>query len=304
MIFDQFCGLVERHLPDAVPLLKLAHIFEFPGVPHETLPKSYDEETLHLLSETFFLPFNVVAVEDPASCVLLFDRTKDQQGISEQRFFAECLPLDREHLSKCHEGIDALGSDNRFLQEGLLQIAFGRISRFQIDGKSGPPLVIDGQLDRILLCDKRGVRLTETELMQRHPAIAERVTRSVLRNVMTAFEELFYFNVPSRFVVEKTVVKQRPPNPNTVIPRSETRPHFILLTPDQIRDTLSREDVGQDPGTVRKSPKPHHRRRHYRRLKSDRYKEARGKTVCVPAVWVGPEEGIVGPNRYRVRLDL
>ena len=44
-------------------------------------------------------------------------------------------------------------------------------------------------------------------------------------------------------------------------------------------------------------------RGHFRRLTSEYYKHKRGAVIWVRPCWVGPQEGIVGNNRYIVRLD-
>lgn len=301
MIFDAFCGIAERHYPEVIPLLRNAHLFEFPGDSHKVLPKTLDADQAELLSETFFLPFPIVAMEDPVSCVVLFDKEVNQQGIGGERFFAECLPLDYKHLSRTSDATEMKLAEFASSPQGAVQISFGRVVDFKMRGSGeGPPIHISGQVDRILVADKRKIYATEKQLLQR-VADPSKITDAVLRNVLTAFEEVLYCNTPNRFVVERSDIASRPPPPHLKIPRSENRPRYVLLTPDEIR-----QYVGKETGerSDRKAPIPHHRRRHYRKLTAERYKDARGKTICVPASWVGPDSGVHGKTHYKVRLDL
>lgn len=84
------------------------------------------------------------------------------------------------------------------------------------------------------------------------------------------------------------------------IPRHHDRPVYTLLTPQAIRQQYiprSKVPTGRKVGA-------HERRRHYRTLRSDRFTRMRGRTIVVPATWVGPSEAVIGNRRYRVMLDL
>jgi hypothetical protein len=297
VIFDTFCGLVERHLHAAIPLLQRAHLFEFPGDSHAVLPRAFDAETAEILSESFFLPFPTIAIEDPVSCVILFDTVDGQKGVGGVRRFAECMPLDHKHLSR------AAKNDPRDLERlkswpvGLSQIAFGTVESFHVSADN-PPLLISGHVDRLILCNKQRVYATDIST----PFSVEQANNSILTNVRTAFEELFYFNNPGRFVVERTDLTTRPQPPHLKIRRTSHRPRYILLTPDEIRERIKREDA---PEGGRKLETGHDRRRHWRWLRSERYSEAvRAKPLLIPATWVGPSTGTFEKSRYRVRLDL
>lgn len=297
MIFDQFANMAEHHWPEVIPLLQRARLFEFPADAHGTLPKTFESDTAELLSETFFLPFPVVAIEDPVSCVLLFDKVTDQQGLNTERYFAECLPLDYKHLSRAADAQPGDVEALRGLPEGTFQISFGRILEFHCYGSDVPdrkPMQLLGCIDRSMVCTKRTVKREFRDVQERT------ILEPVLRNVKTAFEEFFYFNTPNRFVVEREDIQRRPQPPHLKVTRASHRPRYVLLTPAEIRERIAPPtEVGD-----RKAPEPHMRRRHYRRLTSDRYKEARGKLLCIPATWVGPEEGVYRNSRYKVRVDL
>ena len=54
----------------------------------------------------------------------------------------------------------------------------------------------------------------------------------------------------------------------------------------------------------RKSPIVHERRAHPRTFRSDRFKQMKGKTIMIPAKWIGTSEKIVGNKQYKVMLDM
>jgi len=103
MIFDLFAYIVERYLPFARKHLDSAKLFIFPEDPHKTLSKTITKEELDFLSESFVLPFDCVAVEDPASCIILYDAEKNQAGLCDRRMFIECLPVNAD-ISHFREG--------------------------------------------------------------------------------------------------------------------------------------------------------------------------------------------------------
>lgn len=82
--FDKLCWFVERFpqilSPELDQILRSAHLFQFPYVAHEVLPKTFDHEELDFQSKFFVLPFRVIAIEDRSSCVLLWDDEADKIG--------------------------------------------------------------------------------------------------------------------------------------------------------------------------------------------------------------------------------
>ena len=114
----------------------------------------------------------------------------------------------------------------------------------------------------------------------------------------TAIEEVMTFNTPDRFVLETIPSKRK--RAKGRIERSDSRPTYTLLRPDAIRRTMGISSNAKEGFKKR----PHERRRHFRTYKSDRYKSAKGKTVVIPATWIGPSEAEIGNKRYRVCLEV
>ena len=301
MIFDDLCAIVERHLPQMTALMQQARLFSFPGRAHEILPKSITDDEIKLLTEHFFLPFPKVAIEDTASCVLLWDSEKEQQGIGTMRYFVDCIPMnispdefgdevkDRADAAKILSGYPA----------GTCCVTLGTVTDVVTQNDK---ILISGKVAWSLLVNKTEVIATISDIEKGDPMKAA-LERSALRNAQTALSEVFYFNNPTRFVVEKLAVNRKVPqgkakNGSQRLARSAHRPQYTLLAPAEIREKFG---FPTSKGTKKQ---PHERRRHFRTFKSDHYKEAKGKTIVIPASWVGPSETVIDEQRYRVMLEL
>lgn len=134
----------------------------------------------------------------------------------------------------------------------------------------------------------------------------ECASKMIVYGLYLAAVEVAFINTPSRFVVEETPIHPAPPLQKGAIRRSPYRPHYIVLKPEQIRRTLippAAPAVGEPPipgGHV----KPHERRGHWRTYRAERYKNVKNQRRWIEAMWVGPQDAVVGPNRYVVRIDL
>jgi hypothetical protein len=130
---------------------------------------------------------------------------------------------------------------------------------------------------------------------------AEESCRGIIGNVITSIEELMLINIePEYFIFEKSPVNPRKSKAGRIT-RSPDRPHYIPLKPEVIRKTMGLDRPTEDGVNAKR---PHERRRHWRLLKSERFKNKQGQRVMVDACWVGPSEAVVGKTRYRVRLDI
>src|ERR1017187_2718907 len=103
MIYDLLAGVVENHLPFLRKKVEDARLFVFPGNPGEVLPDNIAPEVIDYLDQNFVLPFDCVAVEDPATCLVLWDDKPEQRGIKGRRYFIDCQP-DFADISQFREG--------------------------------------------------------------------------------------------------------------------------------------------------------------------------------------------------------
>lgn len=288
-------------------LLRTANLFRFPHIAHEVLPKQYSEEELRFQQEFFALPFRLVAIEDLTSCILLWDGGPNEVGLERRRWFVELAPLSatagdtwntRNEEMKARA---ALEPAQRARLESAYAFAFGSIT-------VGESLFDDERKTwRFQLnCDLMGYHMLnddgpmpEGEQILTH--YGEELVAMHGRNAMTGIEELMMFNRPDRFIVRETPARVRAAD-GPKIPRTHERANYTLLHPHEARAKLGlpQPSGGRGPRFVGE------RRRHVRRYPEDpdRWPNAHGKTIVVPATWVGPSEAKVGRRHFRIMLDL
>jgi len=335
MVFDLLCQIADKHIPSARPWLHDAKLFDFPYRSHEVLPKAYTPEEEAVINENFFLPFPAVAIEDTASVVVLVDTEPEQRGLSGTRYFIEALPIRKgdadEFRPEERELIKAdIDKAADALPPNTVTVTVGRISHVEFE-RDSKQFRFDGSLafammatpERVLLNllsekkrtakyldsgDTAKVLRGQTRADEEHQMAA-----ATMRNVAIALQEVMYLNTPNRFIVEDTpktylkhemrmqAKKRRKQDPRTRrVLRSDERPTYILLTPDEIREQFN---FPTHTGTAKRA---HERRRHLRTYPDDpaRWPKAHGKTVVVPAAWIGPSELKTKTRRYRVLLDI
>lgn len=310
--FDLLC----RYAPlfnDSLLIDKLreAQLFQFPGRAHEVLPKEFTEEEERLLMDTFFLPFPVVAIEDTASCVVLWDTRPDQQGlVDSKRMFIEAMPVHvmAEEYANGATDEDKMASDAlRMMPKETVLISAGTLDTMRPslpeDGADWTPgkVWVQGFVTVIAMVGPSGFVQPPLILDPDNEKHLE-MAKIGLRHARTAVEEVMYFNTPSRFVVERRPVSVPKRQYGKVKP-SDMRSTYTLLTPIEIRKVLR---IGGSSGESSgdRTQSPHVRRRHFRVLRADRYVHKKGQTITIPATWVGPEKAQVSGHIYRVRLDL
>lgn len=307
MIFDTLITLAERHMPPLLPLLDRARLFKFDYRAYEVLAKSYDDEELEWMQENFFLPFPTVAVEDGASCVVLWRDDKEERGLYGSAWrFLECMPLDApveefreangDEAEKWKELIEAQTSQ---LPKGacgvtLGDIAFTKVTARSWEARTHVEWTSFMERSRVIMSPAHGRAIVDSD---------PEAGRTAAINAKTAIEEVLYFNNPSRFVVEsipkRALRRQQKGGKRKRVARSHDRPQYILLTPKEIREKLR---LPLPVGKVGRGA--HERRAHTRTFRHPRYTEMRGKSIVVPATWVGPSEATVGKRRYKVMLKL
>lgn len=102
--FDRLCQLAERWLPEIDPWLRQARLFVFEHKSYEFVRTTMTAEEIELLNEAFFLPFPVVAVEDPASVVVLADLQPDAAGVGARRGYVELVDQRGEGFHEDRDG--------------------------------------------------------------------------------------------------------------------------------------------------------------------------------------------------------
>ena len=124
---------------------------------------------------------------------------------------------------------------------------------------------------------------------------------SFIQELMRSILAILWVQRPTHFIVEErpTRWEKKPPKKNTVI-NSTKKPHFICIAPERIRTTYIKDPDSSPTG---RKTRAHQRRGHWRTYSNERYRNLKGKRQWIDAIWVGPQEAVVGKNKYIVRLD-
>lgn len=301
--FDRLCWLSENCAPLRTldKMLREAHLFHFPGVPHEVLPRELADAEATFHAENFVMPFRVTAIEDPASCLLFWDDKPDARGlVNTRRWFVECASLSDEAAKAWNDGEQESAVRKTMTKEVLdllertWSVSFGYIDSIMPrlkEDRTGYDVL--GAVYGLYLFD--GESLMESEWVK---TMADTMIPQIQRNAVSGIEEIIYFNRPDRFIVRESPPRVRDPQTSAKIPRTQDRPIYTILHPHEIRNKLGL--------TTDAHRSAHERRRHVRRYPEDpvRWPKAHGKTVVIPASWVGPAEATVGRRTYKVMLDL
>ena len=122
----------------------------------------------------------------------------------------------------------------------------------------------------------------------------QNIIKSCATNAVATIEEIISIYTKKSYVLESRPVKER--TKAKKIMRSSDRPLYTILDARSIRKKLcltESYDKAVADLVKRKSPIPHERRRHLRRLTTESgFKESR--TIVIPATWIGPSEAVVG----------
>lgn len=314
MYFDRLCKVHEKWLQSSEvdSMLREARIFYFDYDPTEYIGSV--EDLSPEVYEQFHLPFPCVALEDKVSVVVLQDQEEHQTGPTGTRRFIELVrkgerfteqirEVSRQtDLPEIHDAVAAIDRG-----EELWEIYWGQVHIVGTRGFQEPgtghrrtSMQIDPALSTVN-CMLLGSRTGPIHQPYTIPLDArDSDGSSPLRNILAAYDELAATYTRKHFVLETSPAKP-PKNKGKKLSRAYQRPQYTILKPQQIRDRLGLVHPQGTTGTGRKSPAPHERRRHLRRLtRASGYKE--DKTIVISAVWVGPSEAVVGNKKYRVIL--
>ena len=308
MLFDALAAIAEKVFPDLFPMVKDARLFIFPGPAEETISPQLTEEEIKFFEENFFLPFQIIAIEDHRSCVILMDQHKDTKGSSTRRGFIEIFSFntDNEKTKKGFRKVEQEAHVENVFNPDTYGISVGFIEQFSLHLKTENIENTEfnynyhcaGSMLKSGLATKNKCHVP-LEAPTNTPT-SNAYAQATLRNAAVAFQQVFYFNNPNRFILEKTPAKTKKKPRDNFIPRSHDRPIYTILTPNEIRKKLGLEESH----TSHASPIAHERRRHVRVFKHPRFSKMQGKSIIVPASWIGPTEAQIKKSRYKVMTEI
>lgn len=303
MIFDKFCGAVEKWLPNYTDITKEAKIFVFET--RDLMPMLSRSEV-----NVFTLPFSAIAIEGNSVSVLLYDTDTNQVGLKCKRGFVLSIPVFADSKEFYLDIFDTEEEHPTFrtCKENMLKLGHDKDTLLVIEGTftegdySENVLNLSLSVTGFYTCGKKFVDLRAAA---QDGSIDDIVSVFAFRCVGTAVNRVFQINAKKNFVLETT-----PKDPKTSgkkIPRCHQRPLYSILDARTIRTkmgTLSSHEKSLEEGRLRNSPIPHERRRHPRRLSADGGHFKEDRVIIIPACWIGESEKVVGNKIYKVRLDI
>jgi hypothetical protein len=319
MIFDRFAKCVEEFFPRLVPVLQRTKLFIFPGRAHEVLPPKLSQDRTQAIIDEFFLPFQYVAVEDTLSCVVLFDEEKEQRGLNCTRHFiefsemradfeeadpeAERSFLDENPDEKLDEYKEARSKILK-IHPRLAMVTHGKFTSAEIidvDSDGNAKVQHAYHMMEGMVCEP-GVGANTIESIVRGPDEMKLTIEASVQNAWVAIKEINHFNSPEFFILEESPENcekhMKKAQKRGKIARRQHRPKYTVLRPKMIRQRMG---LPATPTGIKRAP--HERRAHTRTFRSDKFVHVKGKTIVIPATWIGPSTSKVGKKVYRVLLD-
>lgn len=315
MIFDRFAKVVETFFPKLVPVLQRAKLFVFPGRAHDILPENMLAENCDRMVADFFMPFQIVVVEDTMSCVLLIDSEKEQRGLNCVRHFLEYSELATgiEEADPKNDRLVEFNTDEKWtraredvLKEHphLAMISHGKLfgaSVIDIDDAGNGKIQHAYEMIEIKSCEP-GVGATDAANIIRSKHDMKLTIEACVQNAWVAMKEINYFNSPEFFILEEKTARtdreMQKARKVGKVARRHARPRYTVLQPTLIRQRMG---LPATPTGVKRAP--HERRAHTRTFRSDKFVFMKGKTITIPARWIGPKQSTIGNKIYRVILD-
>lgn len=314
MIFDKLCRFAERQtvLKGLQGILEQAHLFQFPYAPHDVLPKTYTREALDFHKEHFALPFPITAIEDNASCLVMWEaKPEDAIGFKAPRFWVECAPMDDNHAqawNNAESEMEARAEMPDYVKRAMqdsVQISFGMVHNIDPEPKEGVDTSIPQGVQKwryAVAAEVHSMSIFDGEEVvdagSLYHVARDQIDPGLIRNAVTAIEELMSMNTPDRFILRNAPLNPRKRGKKAPkLLRSHERPIYTLRTPAEIREVM------ELPASTRAV---HERRRHVRRYPDDpiQWPNMHGLSKVIPAAWVGPSDSTVKKRRYKVMLDL
>jgi hypothetical protein len=243
MIFDALCGMAERLVPELSKMCSEAELFEFPQPAREAVPEAFKPDVFPALTQIFYLPFKVTAVEDPGCCVLFADSRPGQIGFDQLRSFLSIAPMlpdaFMDVIDKKGEHVQIYGRD---MPEGSHLVTVGSITGPRL-GEAPPP----GRVFYWFVATKNTLVIPVRRIQEKDPYAA-----GALKIVGTTLDDLIAYNQPGRLVVER-----KPDNARTGserLLRSGDRSRYCTFTAAEILAQLAPPGLAESEARERSLP--------------------------------------------------
>lgn len=312
-------AVAPQEIHDFAGKVRVAQVFKIPAIVQDLDLPELDEENIRYLREDFFLPFPIVAVEDPIGCVGLYETVKNQRGmdnfwgyfwVSEHDFgpFTNCTFAYRGNIRLIADATQP-GEESYLVEGTSLTIVLDEHMHTLYVAQNGKDMFATPRVAQALPVMNRMIREAKLSHGDYTPTtVAEAMHRDSVSAAQAALDEMMWLNTAKRFVVEMQ------PHPKELAlgdkmkskgktPRGNHRSVYILLKPEEVR---VRFGLSAHPqlDELRPGQRCEYRRAHLRTLRSEFYTHKQGQRVPVRACWVGPTEGVHQGRKYIVKLDL
>jgi len=301
-MWNQLCKIIEKNPglsehPFIREVVPQARLFMFDKPSHTFLYENGNVKIKENFDE-FRLPFDVVAVQDPASLIVIADVKSGQKGYAVQRDLCELINLSADSAAfdtkiMSLENVEHLQYlKKQFPNAIVTMLAIGSMEKVSHVGDEDYNFHVKlqayaGFIDGNITSFKTGAQMAKDG----YPM------QDLCRNWPIALQELEFALAPKNFILETTPKRVR--ELGKKIPRQHERPVYTILEPNKIRKIMGLSQLGNGSSKM-----PHERRGHYRTLQHEKYGDNRGRVSWIKPTWIGPAEACINNKQYRVRLDL
>lgn len=119
------------------------------------------------------------------------------------------------------------------------------------------------------------------------------------KNAEMVMRRLWWAQSPSNWIVKRIPEMARPVQRGIVAPL-HTRERYIVMSQEGMEKTFR---IPNPENKGRSLSHGHRRRACWHTLRHERFKARIGQRIFVKGCWVGPEEVVIGGERYKVLLD-
>lgn len=247
------------------------------------------------LCNKLFLPFRSVFLHVFDAGLMLHDITPLQLGGMCDRHFSICFEAPSKDALPGDPATYVLATGTGHLSgtvsdlrttvtiNGMHACSGSRVLSFERGVKEAILLV---DKDREFIVDQKGFAAAK---------------ESVIKIFQQGLASLTLLNTPENFIVRECPAVAAKLKAGEFL-KQHQRPIYRFLEPREVRILAGFDETETCFPTGKKSP--HERRAHVRTYRAERYTKFKGKTVVIPACWVGPSEATRGGKIYKVMLDM
>lgn len=192
MLYHRLLAMARSHLTPIAPLVEAATLFSLDLAPHDSLARAWGHEKRLAVARDFALPYQIIAIEDRASVVILADQFPGRRGLAAHRIFVECLPADQ----LTDHGAFSDPFDEKLLHRdivartdpGSVIVTFGT---FQSPAQERRQFIVGGQVVQAIAGTPGRLRMNWDDIDPQTP-VGLLAYEAAMKAAMTAVEEIVH----------------------------------------------------------------------------------------------------------------